>query len=164
PATTPPTASPPPAPTTVNTTSLTPTSPPVTVSASDLQQQIIDLVNQERAAAGLGPVTVNAKLVQAAQIHADDMARLDQMNHTLQGVPQPTLQSRADFVGYQFAALGENIAYNYRDAAAVMEAWMASPGHRANILYPGFTEIGVAVAWNAYGEPYYCQVFGAPAS
>jgi uncharacterized protein YkwD len=63
-------------------------------------------------------------------------------------------------VGYTYATIGENIAYNYPGAPEVVTGWMNSAGHKANILNPGFTEIGIAIAANSEGELYYCQVFG----
>ena len=127
------------------------------------EQAIIDLTNQQRALNGLAPLAASGKLVQAAQIHAGNMAQLDQMSHVLSGVAQPDLFSRAQAVGYTFAKLGENIAYRYAGAAEVVTGWMNSAGHKANILDPSFNEIGVAVAANSKGELYFCQVFGKTA-
>lgn len=123
---------------------------------------MVDLVNQQRTLNGLAPLEVNAKLVEAAQIHARDMAQFDVMEHDLPQATLPTLVSRASFVGYNYAWIGENIAFNYSDAAAVVDAWMNSPGHRANILSVNFTEVGAGVAWDSRGLPYYCMVFGEP--
>jgi uncharacterized protein YkwD len=137
--------------------------PAPTGELATIAQQVVDRVNQARHDAGLAPVTVNAKLTRAAQLHADAMARLDRMEHELDGAELPTLKDRGNFVGYAFSWLGENVAYNFLDAGSVHFAWMNSAGHRANILAPQFTEIGVALARNALGELYYCQVFGRPA-
>ncbi len=135
--------------------------PSVAIPASE--QAIIDLTNQQRMLNGLAPLAASEKLVQAAQIHAGNMARLDQMSHTLAGVAQPDLASRAQAVGYDYAKLGENIAFRYAGAPEVVAGWMDSAGHRANILDPSYTEIGVAIAANSRGELYYCQVFGKTA-
>src|SRR5512135_1705084 len=70
----------------------------------------------------------------------------DQMSHTLPGATEPTLQDRVQAAGYNGSYLGENIAFNYPDANAVMVGWRNSPDHRANILNPNFTQIGVAIA------------------
>jgi uncharacterized protein YkwD len=88
------------------------------------------------------------------------MAQLDRMAHTLSGADLPNLDSRLNHYGYRYLLAGENIAWNYPGAQAAVAAWMNSPGHRANVLSPNYTEIGVAVAYNSRGEPYYCQVFG----
>ena len=142
------------------------TAPPVTsppsVTLSAAQQAIVGLVNQYRGQNGLVALKVNAKLVQAAQIHANDMAAMNLMAHDLPGAALPGLADRARFVGYQYSTMGENIAYNFPDAASVMNAWMNSPGHRANILDSSYTEIGVGIALDSQGSPYYCQVFGSP--
>src|SRR6185295_2218657 len=82
------------------------------------------------------------------------------MQHTLIGSPQPTMQTRAATIGYEWRALGENIAYGYSDAASVVNAWMNSAGHRANILNPMYTEMGAGVVRTDTGLPYYTQSFG----
>ena len=126
------------------------------------ESTIVELVNRARIEEGLEPLSVNRKLTEAARIHAGDMARLNEMEHNLPQADQPTLKDRIRFVEYQYGYVGENIAYNQSGAAAVMKSWMKSPGHKANILSSHFVEIGVAVAFNDEGEPYYCQVFGSP--
>jgi uncharacterized protein YkwD len=130
---------------------------------SALEQAVFDLTNQARQVNGLPPLQVNSQLVTAAQTHSSDMARLNLMEHDLPGVAEPTLQSRAAAVGYNYSWLGENIAFNYPDAPSVVAAWMSSPGHRANILNPNYTEFGVGIAWNSAGQPYETQEFGRPA-
>jgi uncharacterized protein YkwD len=137
--------------------------PGVTGVQSILEQQIFDLANAQRIQAGLAPLTVNAKLVTAAQIHARDMAALGLMQHDLPGVAQPTLVSRAQFVGYSYGWLGENIASDYADAPSVVAAWMASPEHRANILNPNLKEAGLGVGRDTQGNLYFCEDFASPA-
>ncbi len=147
-----------------------PATPPVVVTPPPIQStqaivnRIIELTNLSRQNAGVAPLTVNAKLTQAAQIQADAMAGLDTMSHNLPGATYPGLADRANAVGYGYIWLGENIAFNYKDGDSVMSSWMFSSGHRENILEPNFHEIGVAVAYNSKGEPYICQVFGWPKS
>ncbi len=126
-------------------------------------QQIIDLTNQQRRLNGLPDLAVNPKLMQAAQIQARQMATLERMQHDLPGAQYPDLASRANAVGYNYAWFGENIAFNYPDPAGVVQGWMLSAGHRANILNPDYTEIGAAVAFDAQGLPYFAQEFGQPA-
>jgi uncharacterized protein YkwD len=140
--------------------------PPASPSTPDLQawaQQIIDLTNQQRAANGLVPLTVSAQLSQEAQIQANQMASLQDMDHNLPQAQYPTLQSRAAAVGYSYSWLGENIAFNYTSPQNVVNAWMQSSEHRANILESNYTQIGVAVALDANGLPYFAQEFGRPA-
>lgn len=136
--------------------------PAVSGVMSTKEQAIVDLVNQQRTQAGLAPLQFSSKLVEAAQIHSTNMARLGRMEHTLTGSVLPGLQDRAQHVGYNFSYLGENIAFNYPDGNSVMTAWMNSPGHRANILNPNFTEIGVGISNDSQGQPYYTQEFGKP--
>jgi uncharacterized protein YkwD len=132
---------------------------------------VVGLVNQQRALAGLAPLTINPTLAYAAWFQSNQMATRSNampgnpgatMQHTLYGVAAPTPTSRLDYVGYDdWRTYGENIAFGYATAAAVMQAWMNSPGHRANILNPNFTEIGVGVVANAHGYLYWTQEFGA---
>jgi uncharacterized protein YkwD len=147
----------------VNTTPPTPPAPGPSFIETAAEQDIVNAVNLVREQNGLAPLSVNPKLVEAAQIHANDMGRLADMAHDLPGAAQPTLLDRASFVGYRFTTLGENIAFNYPDTASVMSAWLSSPGHRANILDPNYTEIGVGIGYDSSGQPYYCQDFGHPA-
>ncbi|MFL5341255.1 MAG: CAP domain-containing protein [Gemmataceae bacterium] len=145
-------------------------SPMVTTSPTAQAQQVLDLVNQQRAANGLAPLTMNSQLTAAAAEQSNSMANLAgvfndynaAMQHTLIGSPAPTMQDRAALVGYDYFTYGENIAYGYSDPASVMNAWMNSAGHRANILNPSFTQIGIAQAVTADGVVYWTQEFGLP--
>jgi uncharacterized protein YkwD len=138
----------------------TPTPDPALLS---IEQAIIAFVNRDRVAQGLTALSPSATLHDAATIQAGNMARLDTMAHELPGTDTPNLVDRARAVGYRFRMMGENIAYGYPDASSVHSGWMNSPGHRANILQAGYTEIGVAVARDTAGRLYFCQVFGTPA-
>ncbi len=124
-------------------------------------QQIVDMTNAQRALVGLPALTIDPRLVLAAQIHAHDMATLDDMAHTLAGVPLSTLQDRANFVDYHYAWLGENIAEGFGDATSVMNGWMNSPGHKANILETNFTDIGVGICADANGTLFFDVDFGS---
>ena len=108
------TPAPPPATLVVPAPTVAAAAPPVAIPPTE--QAIIDLTNQQRVLNGLAPLAASGKLVQAAQIHAGNMAQLDQMSHVLAGVAQPDLFSRAQAVGYTFAKLGENIAFRYAGA------------------------------------------------
>jgi len=132
---------------------------------------VVALVNQQRASFGLAPVTINSTLAYAAWFHSNQMATRSNampgnpgaaMQHTLYGVNAPTPTSRLDYAGYDnWMAYGENIAFAYATAEAVMQAWMNSPGHRDKILNPNFKEIGVGVAANAQGYLFWTQEFAA---
>ncbi|MEW2087384.1 CAP domain-containing protein [Streptomyces sp. NPDC005283] len=127
-------------------------------SSNGAEAQVLALVNKERASAGCSPLTSNAKLVKAADDYSDVMADAGVMSHT--GPDGSTMTSRVEAAGYAWSTLGENIAQGQSDAAAVMDAWMHSPGHRANILNCSFKEIGVGVHFGD-GGPWWTQDFGA---
>ncbi|GLW70874.1 hypothetical protein Kpho02_31730 [Kitasatospora phosalacinea] len=127
--------------------------------SADLAQQVLELVNSERAKAGCGPVAANAKLATAALRHSEDMAARNFFDHTNPDGAGP--QQRIDAVGYAWSGWGENIARGQKDAAAVMDSWMNSSGHRANILNCKFTELGVGVHLGS-GGPWWTQDFGTP--
>lgn len=143
-----------------------PTSPgaptPTGVLLSSTEQDIVDLTNKVRAENGLAPLKVNAQLMTMAEIQAGNMVQFNVMAHTIPQAAQPDLQSRRRYVGYKFSWLSENIAYNFFDAGSVVNGWMSSTGHRANILDTKVTEIGVAVLRDSKDQPYFVQVFGAP--
>ncbi|MEU5939325.1 CAP domain-containing protein [Micromonospora sp. NPDC047548] len=130
----------------------------VSPGVSSQAQQVVDLVNAERAKAGCGKLGVDDKLMLAAQRHSQDQADHQEMSHT--GSDGSDAGDRIDRVGYTWRTYGENVAWNQKTPAAVMDAWMTSPGHRANILNCAFTEIGVGVA--SSNGPYWTQVFAAP--
>ncbi|MFG3601868.1 CAP domain-containing protein [Micromonospora chersina] len=121
-------------------------------------RQVVDLVNQERAKAGCKALTIDDKLMLAAQRHSQDQADHKTMSHD--GSDGSDVGDRLDRVGYAWRSYGENVAWNQQSPAAVMDAWMNSPGHRANILNCSFTEIGVGVARS--NGPYWTQDFGTP--
>ncbi|MER7578641.1 CAP domain-containing protein [Kitasatospora sp. NPDC097691] len=123
-------------------------------------QAVVDLVNAERAKAGCGPVTADPKLATAAQSHSDDMANRNYFDHAS---PEGYhADHRIEATGYRWSTWGENIARGQKDPAAVMDAWMNSPGHRANILNCAFKQLGVGVRTGS-GGPWWTQVFAAPA-
>ena len=132
----------------------------------ELIKQVVKLTNNERAKAGLQPLKLNDRLVDAAQDHSDDMAKDDFFSHT--GVDGSSVSDRVKASGYQYSTTGENIAAGQTTAAAVVRGWMNSPGHRANILNPNYTEIGVGYEYlqNDTGSVnynhYWTQVFGTP--
>lgn len=129
-------------------------------------QQVLDATNRYRQQAGLSPLRLNAKLNAAAQTHSVDMALNDFFNHT--GSDQSTPFDRITGSGYSYALAAENIAAGYATPQSVVEAWMNSPGHRENILYPGLEEIGIGFYFlpNDPGtlnrRYYWTQDFGKP--
>ncbi|MEU8527681.1 sigma-70 family RNA polymerase sigma factor [Streptomyces sp. NPDC048629] len=134
-----------------------PTTAPMDSGAGSTVGQVIALVNSERSKAGCGPVTGNDLLHKAARGHSDDMAARDFFDHTNPDGDGPG--ERITAAGYRWSTYGENIAMGQRTPAQVMDSWMNSPGHRANILNCAFKEIGIGV--HDAGGPYWTQVFGA---
>jgi len=138
------------------TPSKTTTAPTLTEN-NKLEKQVVTLVNQERAKQGLAPLTDNSKLSNVARTKSEDMVAKNYFSHT-----SPTYGSPFDMMkqfGITYSAAGENIAMGQPTAASVMDGWMNSPGHRANILNSNFTDIGVGVAKNADGTIYWTQEF-----
>ncbi|MFE5215780.1 CAP domain-containing protein [Streptomyces sp. NPDC056626] len=115
----------------------------------------MQLVNAERAKAGCQPLTLNSTLTKAAQAHSADMAAHQNMSHT--GSDGSTPGDRITRAGYTWSSYGENVAYGYSTPEQVMDGWMTSPGHRANILNCSFKEIGVGLA---QPNSYWTQDFG----
>lgn len=121
------------------------------------------IVNQERQAAGLGQLGVIQTLQAAAEFEARWMAQFNIMSHDNQaepGYPAQTWFQRLSSFGYPSPLASENIAAGYPSARAVVDAWLASPGHRANLLATWATSTGLAVAPAANGYLYWAQDFG----
>jgi len=120
---------------------------------------VLALLNQARAAAGLGALSLHSALVQAAQGYAQQLASGIPFSHT--GPDGSTPFSRMQAAGYPLAKCGgENIARGFGSAETVHTAWMNSPGHRANILEARYTEVGVGVAGDGTPNESYTQDFG----
>jgi uncharacterized protein YkwD/stress response protein SCP2 len=119
---------------------------------------VTDLTNRERARAGLPPLAADPLLTTAAQAHSADMVARDFYSHTAPGGSRPW--DRAAAAGSTRRSIGENIACGQRSPAEVVEGWMNSPGHRANILKPGFTHLGVGFAGGGRAGTYWTQLFG----
>ncbi|WP_431046049.1 CAP domain-containing protein [Streptomyces sp. P1-3] len=123
--------------------------------------EVIALTNAQRAAARLAPLAPDPRLTVAAQAHSDDMVGRDFYSHTSPDGHQPW--DRAAAAGCAHRGIGENIACGQRTPAEVVEGWMNSPGHRANILKPDFTHIGIGYAVGGASGTYWTQLFGASA-
>ncbi|HEX8802960.1 MAG TPA: CAP domain-containing protein [Acidimicrobiales bacterium] len=116
--------------------------------------EVLDLVNQARADVGCQALTVDDRLQAAAQLHAEDMSARQYMDHVNPEGLDPS--DRAAAQGYT-GPVGENIAMGYPSPAEVMEGWMGSEGHRANIENCDYTIIGIGVDTEGW---YWAQVFG----
>ncbi|GAU70127.1 membrane protein CrgA [Streptomyces sp. NBRC 110611] len=119
-------------------------------------ERVLALVNQERARAGCSPVTADRKLGALAQRFSDDMARRGFFGHTDPDGDTPW--DRARDLGIDNLG-GENLARGQADAEAVMETWLDSPGHRANILNCEYRTLGVGARFGP-GGPWWTQEFG----
>ena len=107
-------------------------------------RHIIVLTNEARRQAGLRPVAVDERLMAAARAKLFDMLKQDYFGHRTPDGRQPWAFMQA--AGYRFQMAAENLAKGYDSEPELQRAWMKSRGHRANILNPHFTEIGVADA------------------
>ncbi|MFI9544567.1 CAP domain-containing protein [Streptomyces sp. NPDC052016] len=133
------------------------TSVPVTVSEeAQAAAEVLKLVNEERSKVGCSALSANSSLAELAQEFSEDMAARGFFDHTDPDGATPW--DRATKAGISDLG-GENIARGQTDAAAVMEAWMNSPGHRANILNCDFKTLGVGVHFGS-GGPWWTQDFG----
>jgi uncharacterized protein YkwD len=118
---------------------------------------VLALVNEARVDAGCGALTADPALAAVARAHSADMRDRDFFSHTSPEGLSPF--DRAEQAGVDYSR-AENIAFGQADATAVMEAWLDSPGHRANILDCELTKLGVGVA-EGTGGPWWTQLFGA---
>lgn len=125
-------------------------------SISSVEREVARLVNLERQKAGLAPLTLSEELSRVARIKSQDMADKNYFSHTSPTYGDPFQMMRS--FGIKFGYAGENIAKGYRGAESVMNGWMNSSGHRANILNANFKKIGVGYV-EARGTTYWTQLF-----
>lgn len=143
--------------------SLTPT--PSTCDAAavaGVEQQVVDLVNAERAAQGLAAYSVDSRLRAAARVHATDMACNHFTSHT--GSDGSSVRDRVERQGYSWSWIGENFFVGGGSAQTAFNWWMNSTPHRANLLSPNYTQFGVGYVYDAdsdYGG-YFVVVFARP--
>lgn len=125
------------------------------------EDALLHHTNVERAGAGLPELVRDDALTLAARHHAAEMARLRYVSHESPVARNATLPDRVARAGSAAQVVGENIARvpNGSDAASVtVDGWMASPGHRENLLNPRFTHVGFGTATNGSGDLYVVQV------
>ncbi len=121
---------------------------------SAMEDEVLRLVNQERAKEGLKPLTMNEKLRSGAKTRAQEISQL--FEHTRpDGRDFFTVYKES---GVSYRAAGENIAYGYASPKEVMNGWMNSEGHRRNIMDPSFTQLAVG-AYKSGGNLYWVQLF-----
>lgn len=133
--------------------------------------RLLDTINRARAEgrrcgreafAATAPLTRSAALDEAAQRHAEDLARRGELSHD--GFDGSTPGRRATRAGYAWAYVAENVARGQSTAEQVVETWLASPGHCANLMNPRATETGIGIAEDADGRwgAYWVQVYALP--
>ena len=133
-----------------------------TCDLPDFRASVLARINQVRASGAncgvdgvfgaAAPLTWNDKLTAAAEGHSQDMAAKDYFSHT--SADGRTLADRVDATGYAWSRLGENIAAGYPGVNAVMDGWIASPGHCANLMNAGFAEVGVVCVPGVAGDTF----------
>ncbi len=131
--------------------------------AESFESEVLFLVNRERRLNGLEPVVRNTVLEAQARQYACEMIHYGFFDHENPST-NTSLPDRAIEFGYEYLVIGENLAAGQRTPAQVMEDWMQSPGHAANILDPRFTELGVGVRSGGEYGLYWVQEFGLPLS
>lgn len=128
--------------------------PQVSQAVRAYEQEVVRLVNAQRAQNGLKPLAENWELSRVARYKSADMASRRYFSHESPTYGSPYQMMRS--FGISFRSAGENIAYGQRTPAAVVNAWMNSSGHRANILSSSYTQIGVG--YHEAGN-YWTQMF-----
>lgn len=129
-------------------------------SVKALEAEVIRLVNIERSKKGLQALKADWEISRVARYKSQDMINKKYFSHT-----SPTYGSPFNMLenfGIRFSSAGENIAYGQQTPEAVMKSWMNSAGHKANILSPSYTHIGVGLAKNSSGVCYWTQMFTKP--
>jgi len=125
-----------------------------------IETEVIRLVNVQRANAGLMMLTQNWQLSRVARYKSQDMIDKNYFSHQSPTYGSPFVMMES--FGMHFSSAGENIAMGQNSAAAVMNAWMNSPGHRANILSASYSQIGVGLAKDKNGRYFWTQMFIKP--
>ena len=141
--------------------SATPTPTTAATTNDSFIQKVFELTNDQRQQAGLQPLQMNQKLDDTAEAHSQDMAVNHYFSHN--SLDGSSASARADKEGYNYSTFGENIAAGQATPEDVVQAWMNSPGHRANILNPNFKDIGIGYYYLANDSgyhSYWTQDFG----
>ena len=121
--------------------------------------QVMALVNQDRTSDGLPALDLNPTLNLAAYAKAEDMISNHYFAHTSPEGVSPWYWFKT--LGYNYAYAGENLAIGYKDANTLVNSWMNSPDHRANILSPNYQDMGLAVI-KSENSTLVVQMFGSP--
>jgi uncharacterized protein YkwD len=140
--------------------SLTPESPPKAIDVWG--SEMLKIVNEEREKNGATELSWCQTLSDSSVAHSEDMAQRKYFEHT--SPEGEEVKDRVAREGYEYTRVGENIAVGQKTVVEVMEAWMKSPGHRANILLPDYSHFGLGYATGEYeGFPaiFWTQNFGS---
>ena len=137
----------------------TPTATPAIPAPEGWRADMLNAVNAVRAQNGASAVRACPSLDRAAQGYAELMARTGSFSHTGPDGTQPWDRMRA--AGYNYRAASENIAYGYGSVAAVMDGWVKSPGHFANLISRSVADAGFGQAADSKGRIYWVQDFGS---
>ena len=148
-----------PKPTATRTATRKPSTPTVAAGLTGQENEVIRLTNVERDKAGCGTVKLNTRLRTAMRLHVQELGRRGDLYISHVSADGRSFVDRARQQGYT-AAGGENVARGQRDAADVMNSWMNSDGHRANILNCDFKAIGVGAVKGVDGTIVWGQIFG----
>ena len=121
-------------------------------------EHIIEQANVDRTRLGLPALKLDHALNQAAFAKAEDMLARDYFAHVSPEGVKPWYWFKS--LGYDYSYAGENLAIGYEDAADLEQSWMSSPKHRANILSPNYSDMGVAIVYKN-GQQVVVQLFGS---
>jgi uncharacterized protein YkwD len=131
-----------------------------TSPAAPVQQQVLGLVNENRGRGGCDDLSLDRRLIMAAQGHATDMARGDYFAHESRN--GDGAGDRVTGEGYRWKRYGENIARGVDSPYEVVDGWMHSPAHRENIMDCTLHQMGIGLAFDGAGTPYWVQDFATP--
>jgi uncharacterized protein YkwD len=148
-----------------------PFAPPQVGDAAAVGNRVLQLVNEARVKPrrcgstsypAVAPLTLSATLTHAALLHAQDIATHDRFEH--EGSDGSTPAQRITRAGYEWRAVAENIAAGASTAEQVVNGWLKSPGHCANIMGSAYTQMGIAYATNPKSKTgiYWAQEFATP--
>lgn len=140
-----------------DTTTETPAAqtPTTETETKSYAQQVVDLVNVERAKEGLAALTIDANVAKAATVRAGEIqTKFEHVRPDGSGFVSALKEQ-----GVTYRGAGENIAWGQRTPQEVVTAWMNSAGHRANIMNPNYVKIGVGNTQNSSGTQYWVQIF-----
>lgn len=128
--------------------------PEIELRYSDAEQDIINLVNSHRLSNGLGELSLLNLATLEAQEHTAYMIQIGELNHDNFAQRHQNLVRNAEA-----KSVAENVAYGYRSARSVVNAWLNSEGHRRNIENSEFTHFGISMKQDENGKPYYTNIF-----